>query len=701
MNKVRTWTDRSGTFKVDAALLGCADGKIHLHKLNGVKIAVAASKMSIEDLEYVESVTGVVLDDDKPLVDLRKGARSRRTKSNGGSPMTGVPGGVSTGDGSSSGQAAGRSSSTTSVPTRSQMGGGSANGAATQQKPEFDWFGFFLECGVDVNNCQRYALNFTRDQMDENILPDISPQVLRNLGLKEGDILRVTKKLDEKFDRKRLNAEATGGLFSGPDGTLKNNTAKDLSNGNVTGVTNAAAVEAQQQPIPRPQQPAATSTTNGFADDAWAVKSQPQTQQQQPPPQPARPQQQQQQPQQQQPQQQQFQLQVPQQMAAPTSVAPQPTGSLLDLMTIQPLEPQKTAQSVIAEQQQKQAHQQRQLQQQQQIQQQQQQIQQLQQQLQKQQTGSATMLPQLTGGATVVPTVVQGPNGPILTQQRTGGGTLIPLTNSLTGQSINSPLGPFATGNAQQITGFGPVSTGFQQPIFTANQPISNPSTPFNQPFGFASQPQASFSSPSLSTITNQLQQTHLTGSQPQLVNPQLSNPQLSAPQLNNPFNQQTGVFQPNFASPFPPQQQQPQPQQPLQPFATQPQPQLQQFQPQQPFQQFQPQQPQQLFQPQQTAFTGGNPFDAQQQPIQPLQGQPTGFGFGNSASTINGFGGPAAQTLGNSFSSQQAYPTLQPQKTGPPPPVSFGGGPAPLQPTNTGRRANLAAATPNNPFGF
>jgi hypothetical protein len=47
--------------------LALKDGMINLHKMNGVKIAVPAVKMSLEDLEYVERITGVFLDEDKLL----------------------------------------------------------------------------------------------------------------------------------------------------------------------------------------------------------------------------------------------------------------------------------------------------------------------------------------------------------------------------------------------------------------------------------------------------------------------------------------------------------------------------------------------------------------------------------------------------------------------------------------------------------
>ncbi|PKC52937.1 Sla1 homology domain 1, partial [Rhizophagus irregularis] len=54
----RTWTDRTGFFRVEAEFLQLVDGKVHLHKLNGVKIAVPVDKMSKEDLAYLEEITG-------------------------------------------------------------------------------------------------------------------------------------------------------------------------------------------------------------------------------------------------------------------------------------------------------------------------------------------------------------------------------------------------------------------------------------------------------------------------------------------------------------------------------------------------------------------------------------------------------------------------------------------------------------------
>jgi pimeloyl-ACP methyl ester carboxylesterase len=61
--KLRTWVDRSGSFKVAAQFIKHDNGKIHLHKHTGVRIAVPTFRLCVEDLEYVEKATGVLLTD--------------------------------------------------------------------------------------------------------------------------------------------------------------------------------------------------------------------------------------------------------------------------------------------------------------------------------------------------------------------------------------------------------------------------------------------------------------------------------------------------------------------------------------------------------------------------------------------------------------------------------------------------------------
>jgi len=246
-HRVRTWIDSSGSFKVEAEFLGCVEGKIHLHKTNGVKIAVAAAKLSLEDLEYVEKITGTSLESYKQEVTNQIVKRSKSQK-------TGVT-----------------QSATSAIndiappqPTRPKT-----TTALSTSEPEYDWFEFFLSCGVDLGNCQRYTLNFNREQMDENILADINPSLLRTLGLREGDILRVMKFLDNKFDRKKSTAEEpnvpAGGLFTEPTGALKNNNS----------AAEVHKVDPKALPSPlRSEEQVSTqqAQSNKFEDDAWAVK---------------------------------------------------------------------------------------------------------------------------------------------------------------------------------------------------------------------------------------------------------------------------------------------------------------------------------------------------------------------------------------------------------------------------------------------
>jgi len=271
MTKIRTWTDRSGTFKVEAQFLGLANEKIQLHKLNGVKISVPFSKMSIEDVHFVERMT-----------------------SRNNSPPPPKP------------------------PPDSEK--------PRPKKIDYDWFPFFLECGVDYNVCQRYAGAFERDQMDESIQPEINPDTLRTLGVREGDILRIMKRLDEKFGRtssarkKSVRfgdvededkddladvvkvaqpAQRQESLFSsGPGGVLRNNTqrrgrptiSKTAPEEVDASLLTAPAADNEEQegererhgvrPLRAPASRLANykdpgsqrSSSEGFEDDAWAVK---------------------------------------------------------------------------------------------------------------------------------------------------------------------------------------------------------------------------------------------------------------------------------------------------------------------------------------------------------------------------------------------------------------------------------------------
>lgn len=210
----------------------------------------------------MEKATGESLDEDKPLSDIRR--RSLRIPNDGDKSRAGVTVGAS-------------------------------------RQSDYDWFDFFLKAGVGPHQCERYAQNFARDSMDESVLPDITTESLRTLGLKEGDILRVMKHLDTKFNRTGAKSKLRnvtfgdeegvdgeqangGGLFSGPGGTLRNNTRKGRPTPAVqtNDVVDAKAFETgdsekkpetKAEPTPTPSTPADDKpVSRGFEDNAWEVK---------------------------------------------------------------------------------------------------------------------------------------------------------------------------------------------------------------------------------------------------------------------------------------------------------------------------------------------------------------------------------------------------------------------------------------------
>lgn len=674
--KVRTWTDRSASFKVEAQFLGLKDGKIHLHKSNGVKIAVPVAKMAMEDIEYVEKVTGQSLDDEKPLSEIRR----RSTQKQKGKPeplKRGQP-----------------------PPSAQQSGASIEQSKRPSPKPadpsRYDWFDFFLNAGVSPYQCERYAFNFNKDSMDESNLPDITPEVLRTLGLKEGDVLRVMKYLDSRLGRKKggssegdrpLSPDTGGGLFSGPGGTLRNNTRKGrpapaVQSNDVVDAESFKKKTGEKAPEDRSDSvftpvasippPPISKTAGGFDDDAWDVK-------------PSRP-----------------QPSVVSTSRAPSTqtptanVAPPPalTGSMAELSLLSPpLEPTKVPQAAPQPP------------------------------SQPQQTQSMQQPPpQIQQQAAQQPTQSQQPMG--MQQQPTGAnpGFFSQINHQQTGAQVQQQQTPQASPmpvyNSQP-----PQQQQSQQNMPPRQRPQAPSAPPQNS---FLPPPPRPISAPQNAPQNNTFGppplQPQLTGFQPNHVQPAMAPSGQSLNELNQlnqlrqqqqqQFNQQ----QPMYPQPtgFGQQNQnlgqfggglQPQPTGFGQSFQNSPQP--TNFQNQQPY-----------INGQQT----GSPF-ADPRPQQQMSGfrqmapQPTGFQpqFQSSlqpqqTSSINSMLPPALQPQptgmnGSMFGQPpppmppmpQQQPTLaplQPQKTGPAPSVSFGTAAKKLAPQPTGRRANLSQAS-------
>jgi len=627
-SKVRTWTDRSKSFSVEAQFLALKDGKINLHKMNGVKIAVPVSKMSVEDLEYVERMTGVSLDEDKPLSDIKKKQQRPRESH----------------------------SSTTA-------------GASIERpkKPEYDWFEFFLSCDVAVGLCERYGQVFNKESMDESVLPDIDSTILRNLGIKEGDIIKIMRFLDKKFARTGKRNVSFGadddtegtGLFSGPGGTLKNNTRKGRPAPAVqtNDVVDPNAFSQQSKDKPTLTEGVATPLTSvpppiekdvkrsGFDDDAWDVKPSKQAASVQ---------------------------STPAAVSAPTPQQPTLTGGMQELSLLsQPLEPVKAQPTQPTPQPQVQAQ------------------------------------PQAQGPPPVTPSIFAG-----IGAQQTG----LPQQQS----------GPASNGFTPQITN--QLNIARQRPHpnqFQSQQTGLTIPPPPNRPLSAPQVQQSTFSVPPL-----QAQMTGIPSSggfQSQIAPPGQSLDELRLRQQYTGFQnglqpgQNFGVNGQNFQNPqfanglqngfqqFPMQTGIPQ-QQHLPPQIPQPTGFLQNgtgsfINPQQPPQQFQ------QLQSQPTGFQSSFPQTPQQQfPQQtginaflPPALQPQQTGFQPQQQSQNGFQSSFVAPPMPPVPQQHTTPApLVAQKTGPAPPVRFGlsADAKKLTPQPTGRRANLAQASMYN-FSF
>ncbi|KAJ2242388.1 cytoskeletal protein binding protein, partial [Coemansia sp. RSA 455] len=151
LSKVRTWTDGSGAYTVEAQFLRLdPDGQVHLHKTNNKKITVDLAKFSPEDRQYVEGVTGSSIPPAMPVKPMT--ARQRQQESARKHP---------------------------------------------ERRPinyDWDWFDYFtLKCGVSADNALKYATSFVAERLDDESIPEITAETLRTLGVKPADIPKLER----------------------------------------------------------------------------------------------------------------------------------------------------------------------------------------------------------------------------------------------------------------------------------------------------------------------------------------------------------------------------------------------------------------------------------------------------------------------------------------------------------------------------
>jgi hypothetical protein len=133
ISKIRTWTDRSGSFKVEAQFVDFHNGKLRLHKLNGVKIDVPVEKMSPEDVRWVEKY--------------------------------------------------GHSLPPQAAPQK-------------KHNERWDWFDWFMIIGVPMQASLQYASAFKADKLDDSDIPKLTHRQMKTLGIKEDHVQRIQRYIE-------------------------------------------------------------------------------------------------------------------------------------------------------------------------------------------------------------------------------------------------------------------------------------------------------------------------------------------------------------------------------------------------------------------------------------------------------------------------------------------------------------------------
>ncbi|KNE56540.1 hypothetical protein AMAG_02340 [Allomyces macrogynus ATCC 38327] len=154
--KVRIWLDTSGQHRTEAAFVDFVDGKVKLHKTNGARIDVPIAALCTDGQVLAYKLKGIP------------------------PPSTLVPSAVT---------------APTSAPKPSSVGTPLAMGGGNSLYGGFDWLPFLTSCGVDPQDAHTYAAHFAAEKLDASFLPELTRDILKGLGVKEGDILRIQKRI--------------------------------------------------------------------------------------------------------------------------------------------------------------------------------------------------------------------------------------------------------------------------------------------------------------------------------------------------------------------------------------------------------------------------------------------------------------------------------------------------------------------------
>ncbi|CAO3638462.1 unnamed protein product [Cunninghamella blakesleeana] len=288
-DRLRTWTDRSGSFKVEAQFLGYSEGKLRLHKANGVKIDVPLEKMSAEDIRWVERRT------DQPIgsISNRSAVDTNKEKSPEMPPRQ------------------------VEASSSSRNNNNNNKETVTKKKivnPNWDWFDWFMMIGIPMQEALIYSSAFKSDNLDDSDLEKLTHKQMKMLGLKESHVQRVERYIDtqkveplsddedntnnnnndkgkelerkkqieedEAFARKLQDnwddSENNKGTRQKPNVSAPKNIHPDLLDFVGSDFTSSSSNETSLVKVNN--EPSSSSTSNknsdliGFSDDAWAPR---------------------------------------------------------------------------------------------------------------------------------------------------------------------------------------------------------------------------------------------------------------------------------------------------------------------------------------------------------------------------------------------------------------------------------------------
>lgn len=166
---IREWTDKSGSFKVNAVLISVENNKVHLRKgETGGKITIQLDKLHPNDIDYIRSIPGYG-NVATTIPSAQKIPQQNRTVV----------------DANILAQAAAIKIS--EPPSSSFVYNG------------FDWKIWLVNAGVSPGDAIAYGRKFCAEKLDSTSISSLDRELLRALGVSEGDIIRIKRAVVESI----------------------------------------------------------------------------------------------------------------------------------------------------------------------------------------------------------------------------------------------------------------------------------------------------------------------------------------------------------------------------------------------------------------------------------------------------------------------------------------------------------------------